>query len=145
MYFQPQSGKLLNKNKCATIKARHKAKELARGTAGEYRCLKRFRRSLVLCRNKPFAPKAFLIQGLRVKPLKITTKYRLYQSRRNNDLHDIATLSGRAYNPGIALPKRYYNLTGKQSASPPLGGSEPICFDEAPDPPQRAASRCLAE
>ena len=43
----------------------------------------------------------------------VTTKYRLYQSRRTNDLHDTTTLAGRAYNHAIALHKRYYKLTGK--------------------------------
>lgn len=43
----------------------------------------------------------------------VTNKYRLYQSRRNDDLHDTTTLAGRAYNHAIALHKRYYKLTGK--------------------------------
>lgn len=75
----------------------------------------------------------------------VTNKYRLYKSRRHNDLHGTTTLAGRAYNHAIALHKGYYKLTGKQSASPPLGGFEPVCLDEASDPAQAPAPLCLAE
>jgi putative transposase len=43
----------------------------------------------------------------------VTNKYRLYKSRRHNDLHGTTTLAGRAYNHAIALHKRYDKLTGK--------------------------------
>jgi len=43
----------------------------------------------------------------------ITSKYRLYQSKRVRHLHDTIILCGRAYNHCIALHKRYYQLTGK--------------------------------
>jgi len=45
--------------------------------------------------------------------MRLTYKYRLYQSKRDRHLHDTITLSGRAYNHCIALHKRYYRLTGK--------------------------------
>ncbi len=43
----------------------------------------------------------------------ITYKYKPYHSKKNKQLHPASHLAGRAYNHCIALPKRYYKLTGK--------------------------------
>lgn len=45
--------------------------------------------------------------------MRLTYKYRLYRSKRNEYLHQTINLAGKAYNHCIALHKRYYKLTGK--------------------------------
>ncbi len=45
--------------------------------------------------------------------MRLTYKYRLYQSKKDRHLRDTITLAGRTYNHCIALHKRYYRLTGK--------------------------------
>ena len=45
--------------------------------------------------------------------MRVTYKYKLYNSKKNKHLHQTITLAGRAYNHGIALHRRYYRLYDK--------------------------------